>query len=122
MTDNEVEIVRVDLPMAGGSTRWFFVERADGEKWHPWWGELFRLLLELRPREPAGVDQENNPVERAVLGGQKRVLFAALVANAPHSEVERHRTLRSVPRLLAGNNDDIVVRYFQKAHPDSPRA
>lgn len=55
-----------------------------------------------------------------MLSGEMRLRFAALVAKAPKSEVERHRTLRSVPRLLAGSTDDMVVRYFQKAHLDGP--
>jgi hypothetical protein len=121
MRNDEVDIVRVDLPVSAGNTRWLFVERGDGSRWHPWWGELFRFLLELGPREPAGVDQEDNPVERAMLTGAKRVQFAAVVANAPKSEVERHRTLRSASRLLAGNDDDVVVRYFRKARVPADR-
>lgn len=118
-----VRRIRVDLPSAQpgyeGSFTFFFIDAVDGERGHPWWGELFRFLLELE-RRPDGMTQEGVEMEVALLTGKKRQEFLALLRSAPESEVAGHRTLRSALRRLPQHALDVPVRYFgsvPETHP-----
>ena len=117
-----VETVRVDLPPTDpkykGSFLYFFIDEGYGEKWHPWWGQLFRFLLELE-RQPDGLNPDGVEMEVALLTGQQRREFLALLLTAPESERARHRTLRSALRQLPQHELDVPVRYFGPS-PDQP--
>jgi hypothetical protein len=118
MTDQEVEQIKVSIPHAGSGERWLFVSRRDAQRWHPWWGELFSLLLTIRPRNAAGTDTHGSLMEVSTLQGEARKQFVAFVQTAPASEVAEHRTLRSVPRIAAETEREIEVRFFGAA-PES---
>ncbi len=89
----------------------FFIDAADGERWHPWWSKLFHFLLELE-RQPEGLTHDGEEMEVALLTGQMRQEFLALLQTAPESEIARHRTLRSALRRLPQHEFDLPVRYF----------
>lgn len=112
MNEHDIENIRVDLPHAQGGVRYFFVRPAAFEKWHPWWGELFRFLVAVTPTESAGVDEQGAPVESAVMTGELRAGFLRLLQSAPAAEVAEHRTLRSALKMLAEHELDVPVRFF----------
>lgn len=117
-----VVTVRVDLPPTNpkykGSFLYFYIDAEYGEKWHSWWGQLFRFLLELE-RQPDGLTHTGVETEVALLTGQQRREFLALLQTAPESERARHRTLRSALRQLPQHELDVPVRYFGPS-PEQP--
>ena len=110
-----VKTIRIDLPSAAlehkGSSTFFFLDSADGQRWHPWWNQLFVFLLELE-RQPVGLTEEGREMEVSLLTGQKRQEFLALLQTAPESEINGHRTLRTALRQLPQHQLDVPVRYF----------
>ena len=111
----QVKTIRVDLPSADakykGSSTFFFLDSADGKRWHPWWDRLFGFLLELE-RQPVGLSEEGREMEVSLLAGKKRQEFLALLQTAPESEINGHRTLRAALRQLTQHELDVPVRYF----------
>ncbi|MBN1203912.1 MAG: hypothetical protein JXB05_03175 [Myxococcaceae bacterium] len=117
-----VRRIRVDLPPTNlqykASFTYFFIEARWGEDRHPWWGQLFRFLLELE-RHPDGFTHSGVETEVALLTGQKRQEFLELLRTAPESELAGHRTLRSALRRLPQHDLDVPVRYFGP-QPEQP--
>jgi hypothetical protein len=120
MTDQDIERIRIAIPHAAGGARWLFLAREDERRWHPWWGELFRSLLALRPRVPAGINKDGTEMEISLLGGEARERFLSFVRTAPDTEMAEHRTLRSVTRVAAETDQDIEVRFFGAAPSGVP--
>ena len=121
MTASNAEMIRVGFPLPSGGARWLFLSREDESKWHPWWGELFRFLSGLEPRQAAGTDESGRPMEVAIIRADRRAEFRSVIDSAPASEIEAHRTLRAVPRLLDECDGDIEVRYFIATPVRTPR-
>lgn len=117
-----VTTIRVDLPPIHpknkGSFTYFFIDAKWSETENPWWGKLFRFLLELE-RQPAGLSHQGEEMEVSLMTRKKRQEFLELLRTAPELVVAGHRTLRSALRRLPQHNLDVPVRYFGPT-PEQP--
>lgn len=115
MTDPTFQIrqARVDVPLKTATHAYLFV-RPDQIEWHPWWGSLFRHLVELAS---SGAHWRHEPVQdvyvaRPKLTDEQRVELVELLRSAPPHEIATHRTLRRAVALTAEQVTRLDVMYF----------
>lgn len=125
MTDPTFQIddARIDVPLQTATHAYLFVS-PDQINWDPWWGSLFRHLVELAS---GGVNWRHEPVQdvyvaRPKLTDERRVELVEFLRSAPPHEIATHRTLRRAVALTAEQVTRLGVVYFSSGMNQAPGA
>jgi hypothetical protein len=111
--------IRLEVRMGAGPIFFFFVDTDLGERWAPWWDQLYALLASLASGD---LEWKYEPVQghwyaRLALTSENKEAIARELRRAPASEATEHRALRKTLRELAEGGELVGVVFYKSGSP-----